>query len=98
LNNFSPVQPILTSNIQIDSARQAETHGNIKNVSDFILGQQRGTSIKNTPFYNSLTIQLIVKSYTDRFSSTSRTEQYHQNSLLGEHCGIFKQLTPNNHF
>jgi hypothetical protein len=30
LNNFSPVRPILTGNILIDSARLAETHGNIK--------------------------------------------------------------------
>jgi hypothetical protein len=42
LNNFSPVRPILISNTPIDSVRQAETQGNIKNFPNFILGEQVG--------------------------------------------------------
>jgi hypothetical protein len=38
LNNWSPVQPIVTSNIEIDSTREVGKHGNIKNVPRFILG------------------------------------------------------------
>jgi hypothetical protein len=37
LNNFSPVQPILASNILIDSALQAEAHEYINNLAIFIL-------------------------------------------------------------
>ena len=49
LNNFSPVQPILTSNKPIDSARQAEIHGNIKHSPNFILGGNRGNFHKKYP-------------------------------------------------
>jgi hypothetical protein len=40
LNNFPPVQPILTCIAPIDSAQVAETHGNIKIFPNFILGEQ----------------------------------------------------------
>ena len=54
LNNSSPVQTILTCNIPIDSARQAQTHGSIKNSPNFILGEQWGkTSMKIDPINES---------------------------------------------
>jgi hypothetical protein len=49
LNNFSPVQPILTSNTPINSARRVEKHENIKNVPNFILGEQPGNFHQKYP-------------------------------------------------
>jgi hypothetical protein len=51
LNNFSPVQPILTSNTPMDSARLADrnTSGKIKYVPHFILGEQPENFNKNIP-------------------------------------------------
>jgi hypothetical protein len=49
LNNFSTVQPILISNTPIDSARLAETQGNIKSFMNFILGEQPGNFGKIPP-------------------------------------------------
>ena len=62
LNNSSLVQPILTCNIPINSARQAKTYGNIKNSPNFILGEQWGNFQKNTTLNNFLTVQPIFAS------------------------------------
>ena len=48
-DNFLTAQPNLTCNKLIDSARQVETQGNIKNSPNFILGEQWGNFKKTAP-------------------------------------------------
>jgi hypothetical protein len=47
LNNLLTVQPIFTSNILVDSAQQVEECENIKNVANFIAGEQPGNFHNN---------------------------------------------------
>jgi hypothetical protein len=49
INNFSTVRPIFTKSIPIDPAQQLFKYGNIKNVPNFILGEQLGNFHKTTP-------------------------------------------------
>jgi hypothetical protein len=49
LNNFSPVQPILTRNTPMESPILAVTQGIIKNIHNSILGEQSGNFQKNYP-------------------------------------------------
>jgi hypothetical protein len=57
---FLTNQPIFTSNIPVNSARQAQTHRDFKSSSKFVLGEQAGNfREKSTLLNNFSTIQSI---------------------------------------
>jgi hypothetical protein len=63
INNLLTIQPILTNNIPINSAQQAEDNENIKKAKNLIfLGSNLGVFEKFTPKNNSLIVQKIFKS------------------------------------
>ena len=90
-NNFLTVRPIFTINIPIASSRQAEEYGNIKKVSNFILGEHPGIFMKNTSNSNFLTVLLI---YTMNIpigsaqqvenSETSKIPKFDSRGSIGE--------------
>ena len=96
-NNFLTVRPIFTINIPIASSRQAEEYGNIKKVSNFILGEHPGIFMKNTSNNNFLTVQLI---YTMNIpiGSAQQVENSETskipNLILGDQLGKFHEKIP----
>ena len=81
-NNFSTIQPISTDSIPIDSARQPEERGIIKNVSNLILGEQPGNfHTKSAPNNNFSTVQPtfadIPPIVSDRQVSTEKLPPHH---------------------
>jgi hypothetical protein len=59
LNNFSPVQPILTCKTPVESAQLAETRGVIKIIANPLLGEQSGNFQKSCPLNNFSTVRPI---------------------------------------
>jgi hypothetical protein len=49
INKYLTIPPILTINIPINSAQQADDHENINKAKNFILGEQPGSFRKNLP-------------------------------------------------
>jgi hypothetical protein len=97
LNNFSPVQPILTSNTLINSGQLTETLENIKNIPNFILGEQPGDFDKNTPLKNFPTVRpiftnsvLIDSSQEEEKTKTSMFSKFNS----GEQPGNFREKIP----
>jgi hypothetical protein len=73
LNNLSPVQPILTCNTPINSARHAETREIIKKFSNPFLGEQSGNFEKSS---------LLTYEPFDRFSPIDSAKQGKQNEII----------------
>jgi hypothetical protein len=58
--NFQTNEPISSNNKSIDSAQQAETHRNLKNISKFVLGKQAENLREKIPLLkNFSTVQSI---------------------------------------